>query len=96
MSDEQAHDAPSKGPGCFFGGLATAALTLLGGALATTVLGGAGGAAWLAWLIWIAAVIGVGYLFRKTPGFLLGIGLTLAILAVVGTACAVVIFPRLG
>lgn len=86
----------SKGTGCVLGGLATIAVSAVLGVLGLTVFGGEGGPAWIGWLVAIGLLAGLAWLFRRTPGFLLGIGLTLAIFAVVGTACAVVIFPRLG
>jgi hypothetical protein len=43
-------------------------------------------------LLPIGLLVGAGIIWRKTPGFLLGIGLTIGISLAVGTACATLLF----
>jgi hypothetical protein len=83
-----AESEPSKVPGCFTGGLATVGAivvgTLIGGIIAGAI--GAGGAP-LGLVLVIALLVGAGYYWRATPGFVLGIGLTIGIILAIGTAC---------
>jgi hypothetical protein len=87
---EESGEEPSrgKGSGCFIGGLATVGSILAGllvGGIITGVLGAAG--AVLTPIIAIGLLIFVGFSKRETPGFLLGMGLTIAISLAIGTGC---------
>ncbi len=102
----QAEPAQHKGRGCFFGGLATVGAWIGGGFLvgiALSVLasvfedegsldtiGPVLGV--LALLIPVGLIVAAGYYWRKTPGFLLGIGLTIALTFAIGTACAALLY----
>jgi Na+-transporting NADH:ubiquinone oxidoreductase subunit NqrB len=85
----RAEPPPKKGQGCFIGGLVT-----IGALIAAAVLGGIlagviGGAAVLAVpLLGIGLLIGAAFYWREMPGFLLGMGLTIALGLAIGTACA--------
>ncbi len=86
------HAAPEpqskKGRGCFYGGLATVGAVLAGivvGGIIAGVIGAVGVA--LAPILAIALLIGAGIYWRETPGFVLGIGLTIGISLAIGTAC---------
>ena len=85
----------SKGSGCVLGGLATIGVGVLGGVI-WIVAGGTGVLAPIGWLLPIALLIGVAYYFRKMPGFLLGVGLTVAIQLVIGGACAAILINSFG
>ncbi len=77
-----------KGRGCFYGGLATVGAVLagvVGGGIIAAAIGAVGVA--LAPILAIALMIGAGIYWRETPGFVLGIGLTIGISLAIGTAC---------
>lgn len=77
-----------KGRGCFYGGLATVGAVVAGVVIGGIIAGaiGAVGVA-LAPILAIALLIGAGIYWRETPGFVLGIGLTIGISLAIGTAC---------
>jgi len=101
---EDPHAAPSepkehKGRGCFLGGL-TVVTAVLGsfvvGAFAQTEVFTCKFECYSAFalitpLLLIALLVGAGLLWRKTPGFLLGIGATIGLSLAIGTACAALI-----
>ena len=78
-----------KGRGCYLGGLATVG-ALIGGAILGGIIAGVAGAAGAAAVpvLAIALMVGAGFHWRETPGFLLGIGLTIGISLAIGTACS--------
>lgn len=84
-----------KGRGCFLGGLAVVAAVIVSvvvGAFAQTEVFACEFECYSAFLLitpllLIALLVGAGLLWRKTPGFLLGIGVTVALAVVVPTAC---------
>jgi hypothetical protein len=83
-----AEPEPKKGKGCFLGGLATVGAVFAGlviGGIVTGALGAVG--AVLAPILAIALLIFVGFKGRETPGFLLGMGLIIAISLAIGTGC---------
>lgn len=77
-----------KGRGCFYGGLATVGAVVAGvvvGGIIAAAVGAAG--VLLTPILAIALMIGAGIYWRETPGFALGIGLTIGISLAIGTAC---------
>lgn len=102
----QTEPEPKKGKGCFYGGLATVGAWIGGGFLvgiALSVLasvfedegsldtiGPVLGV--LAFLVPIGLIVAAGYYWRKMPGFLLGIGLTIGISAALLTACGALLY----
>lgn len=90
---------PRKGLGCFYGGLAFTGSWILGGAVVSTLLN------IMPWtdsfigtllgLLPIALLVAAGIYWRKVPGFLLGIGLSFAIVVVVFTACTALLIYTL-
>lgn len=93
---EDQHEAtpdPKKGKGCFLGGLATVG-AVFGGLLIGGIVAGALGAvgAVLAPVLAVGLLIGAGFYGRETPGFLLGMGLTIAISLAIGTGCTAYLF----
>jgi len=101
-----AEPKPNKGRGCFLGGLATVGAWIGGGFLvgiAISVLasvfedegsldtiGPVLGV--LVFLVPVGLMVAAGYYWRKTPGFLLGIGLTIALVLAIGTGCAALFY----
>jgi predicted lipid-binding transport protein (Tim44 family) len=85
---QAAEPEPKKGRGCFLGGLATVG-ALIGGAILGGIIAGVAGAAGAAAVpvLAIALMIGAGFYWRETPGFVIGIGLTIGISLAIGTAC---------
>ncbi len=89
------HGAPEpqskKGRGCFYGGLATVGIfvgsTVVAGVLLASLGDSSGALGGIVGLLPIALLVAAGIYWRKTPGFLLGIGLTIGISLAVGTAC---------
>lgn len=88
-----------KGLGCFFGGLATVG-ALIGGsivaggsAFAIPLESGVGTAivGFVLVLLPIGLVVAAGVYWRKMPGFLLGIGLTIGISLALFTGCVAII-----
>ena len=99
--EEHAQEEPSisKGLGCFYGGLAVVGILVIGnviiGLLFSTV-GDLGAPLAVIGLLPLAGLVGAGIYWRKVPGFLLGIGLTIAIgIALVG-ACTAVLITQVG
>ncbi len=102
----QAKPKEKKGKGCFLGGLATVGAWIGGGFLAGIVLSVLAGVfeddgsldtfgpilGVVAFLIPVGLIVAAGYYWRKTPGFLLGIGLTIALTFAIGTACAALLY----
>ena len=84
----------SKGLGCFYGGLAVIG-TFIGGNILVGLLfaglGDMGGASAILGLIPLGLLIAAGVYWRKIPGFLLGIGLTIGISLALVTACVAVV-----
>lgn len=93
---DAAEPAPKKGRGCFLGGL-----TVVAAVIGSIVVGIFSQATVFACefecysaillitpILLIALLVGAGLLWRKTPGFLLGIGVTVALAVVVPTACS--------
>jgi len=82
-----AEPKPSKGKGCFIGGLVTIgaliAATVIGGIFATVI----GPAALASTIVAIGLLIGAAFYWKEMPGFLLGMGLTIAISIAIGSAC---------
>lgn len=84
-------EGPSKGAGCAFGGLAVVGSVvgggILGGILVSILSDQSGLLAAVIGLLPLGLLIAAGVRWRKVPGFLLGIGLTLAISVALFTAC---------
>jgi len=103
MTDEPVHEElpiQHKGRGCFLGGLATAAafiVSVVVGVFAQSEVFACefecySAFAVIAPLLLIALLVGAGLLWRKTPGFLLGIGVTVAITLALVTGCSTLLF----
>lgn len=88
---------PSRGAGCAYGGLATVVTLFILPVTITALVaaipsGGARGiAAGIFGLVPIGLLVAAGIYWRKVPGFLLGIGLTIGITLVVFTGCVALI-----
>lgn len=84
----------SKGLGCFYGGLAVVGSFIGGsilGGLLIGVLGDIGsGPGAIVGFLPLGLLIAAGIYWRKIPGFLLGIGLTIGISLALVTACVAV------
>lgn len=101
-----AEPPPKKGKGCFYGGLATVGAFIGGNIIAGLIIAGlavvfteegsldeiGSSIGLLVSIIPLGLLIAAGFYWRKTPGFLLGIGLTIAISAAVLTGCFALIY----
>jgi hypothetical protein len=89
-SQEPEEPKTSKGLGCFYGGLAFVG-ALIGGSILSSLLvlalGDIGGVGAILGFIPLGLLIAAGVYWRKVPGFLLGIGLTIGISLTLVTAC---------
>ena len=97
--DQPEEPSISKGLGCFYGGLAVVGSAVIGsvvGALLFTTLGDLGAPFAVLNLLPLALLIGAGIYWRKIPGFLLGIGLTIAISIALAGACTAVLVTAMG
>jgi hypothetical protein len=92
-------DEPAKVRGCFVGGLATVG-ALIGGSIVAGALAfaipldsgvGAAIVGFVLVLLPVGLVVAAGVFWRKMPGFLLGIGLTIGISLVLITGCVAII-----
>ena len=89
----------SKGLGCFYGGLAVVGAFIGGNILVGLLLfalGDVGGVGAILGFVPLGLLIAAGIYWRKIPGFLLGIGLTIAITLALATACVAVIVSQTG
>lgn len=94
-----------KGLGCFFGGLAVVASSLIGSLIvgllsaASNSIDGSGPLTGIIGLLSVVLPIGLliaaGVKWKSIPGFLLGIGLTIAIVMVLFTACVALVIYSL-
>lgn len=88
-----------KGLGCFYGGLAFVGSWILGGAAASMLINTLPGTdsfvGAVIGLIPIGLLVAAAIYWRRIPGFLLGIGLSFAIVVVVFTACAALVIYSL-
>lgn len=91
-----------SGLGCFFGGLAVVASLLIGGVVSVVLVNVFAQTDLSAPIGWITSLVPVGLLvfagiyWRKVPGFLLGIALSIGITVVVVTACTALLVSQLG
>ena len=89
----------SKGLGCFNGGLAVVG-AFIGGNIFVgflfAALGDIGGVGAILGFIPLGLLIAAGVYWRKIPGFLLGIGLTIGISLALITACVAVFVSQSG
>lgn len=99
--DEPTQPKPtSSGLGCFYGGLAVVASVLIGGLVgalvvnlfAQTDIGAPIG--FITGLLPLGLLIFAGIYWRKVPGFLLGIALTIGISIVVVGACTALLVSQ--
>ena len=92
-SQEPEEPKTSKGLGCFYGGLAFVG-AFIGGSILSSLLavalGDIGGVGAILGFIPLGLLIAAGVYWRKVPGFLLGIGLTIGISLALVTACVAV------
>lgn len=98
-SQEPEEPKTSKGLGCFYGGLAVVG-AFIGGSILSSLLfaalGDSGGVGAILGFIPLGLLIAAGVYWRKIPGFLLGIGLTIGISLALVTACVAVAFNSFG
>lgn len=83
-------DGRGRGPGIAAGVVTTLAL----GVVAVLLAGNVGDAA--AGLIPVALLIAAGFIWRKVPGFVLGIVWTFGVAAILFTACTAIVLISLG
>lgn len=104
FEDDEPPERPpvSSGLGCFYGGLAVVGSMLIGGLVGGLLVNFIGGTDLYAPLGWITSFLPLGLLifagvyWRKIPGFLLGIALTIGISIVVVGACTALLLSQLG